>query len=275
MIEIGKYNDLKVLRESGDGLVLGDGMGTEVYLPQKHCPERVTASLNVFVYQDNEGKKVATTETPKILVDEFALLQVVDVTDFGAFLDWGMEKDLLVPLKEQQSDMLKGRWYIVFMDVDQETGKLYASSRLDSLLQNFVINVEEGEEVDLMVMRESGLGYEVIVNNEHKGLVYKNEVFKDLNVGERLRGYVKTIREDKKLDISIQPLGYRNFIDANTELVYTKLQENQGFLPITDKSSPDEIYALFGISKKAFKKAIGALYKDRKIELHPDGIKLV
>ncbi len=277
MIKIGKYNELKILRQASVGLYLVDESGEEVLLPNKYCPEsfELEDKIKVFVYRDSSEKKVATNLTPDILLHDFALLQVSDVTDVGAFLDWGIEKDLMVPFQEQRRKMQKGRWYIVYLDIDEKTDRLYATNKIEKFLQNEDITLIEGEKVELMVMQESELGFSVIVNNKHKGLVFANEVFTELKVGDKLNGFVKKIREDNKIDISLQPIGYNNFKDKNSELVCRKLAENNGFLAVTDKSSPDEIYSQFGISKKAFKKTIGALYKQREITIEPDGIKLI
>jgi len=276
MIEIGKHTELKILRQASVGLYLGDESGEDVLLPNKYCSEnmKIEDKTEVFVYRDFAERKVATNLIPKILLNEFALLQVTAVSEVGAFLDWGLEKDLMVPFREQRQKMEEGRWYIVYMDLDKKTDRLYASNKIEKFLQNDLLSVKEGEEVGLLVLHKTDLGYSVIVNNTHKGLVFENEIFKELNIGDKLNGYVKKIREDNKIDISIQPIGYKNFNDANSELIYSTLIENDGFLAITDKSTPDEIYAQFGISKKAFKKSIGALYKDRKITIQPNGIKL-
>lgn len=277
MIEIGKYNELRILRQTKIGLYLGDESGEDVLLPNKYCPEsfELEDKIKVFVYLDYAGRKVASNIIPKILLNEFALLQVKAVTNVGAFLDWGMEKDLLVPFKEQKQKMEEGRWYIVYLDMDKKTDRLYASNRIEKHLQNEVLTLKEGEKVDLLVYQKTDIGFSVIVNNAHKGLIFENEIFKELKVGDKLNGFVKKIREDNKIDISIQPIGYDNYNDANSELIYRALVENKGFLPVTDKSSPDEIYLQFGISKKAFKKSIGDLYKQRKITIQPKGIKII
>lgn len=276
MIEIGKYNSLKILRRTPFGLYLGDESGNDVLLPTKYCPNKFEMGdeLKVFVYLDHNEKEIATNIIPKILLHEFAMLQVKDVADVGAFMDWGMEKDLFVPFKEQRQRMEEGRWYIVYLDIDRSTDRLYASNQIEKILQNEDINLTAGEKVDLLVLKETDLGFTVIVNNQHKGLIYENEIFKPLNIGDKLIGYVKNIREDNKIDISLQPIGFENFNDVNTELILQKLSENKGFLTITDKSSPEEIYSTFGISKKAFKKSLGSLYKHRKISIEPNGIKL-
>ena len=277
MIEIGRYNELRILRQTSVGLYLGDESGEDVLLPNKYCPEnyKLEDKTDVFVYRDYAGRKVATNLTPKIFLNEFALLQVTAVADVGAFMDWGMEKDLMVPFKEQRQKMEEGRWYIVYLDIDKKTDRLYASNKIEKFLQNEVLTLEEGEEVELLVLQKTDIGFSVIVNNAHKGLIFKNEIFKELNIGDKLNGFVKKIREDNKIDISIQPIGYDNFNDTNSELIYRALVENKGFLAVTDKSSPNEIYSQFGISKKAFKKSIGALYKQRKITIQPKGIKLI
>ncbi len=277
MIEIGKYNQLKILRQASVGLFLGDDDGEDVLLPNKYCSEnmKVEESIEVFVYRDSSDLKIATTLTPKILLYEFALLQVNAVTEVGAFLDWGLEKDLMVPFREQRQKMELNRWYIVYLDLDKKTDRLYASNKVERFLQNETISIKEGEEVDLVVLHKTDLGYTAIVNNTHKGLIFENEIFKELNIGDRLKGYTKKIREDNKIDISIQPIGYKNFNDANSESIYNTLIENGGFLPITDHSTPEEIYSKFGMSKKAFKRSIGALYKQRKIDIQSEGIKLI
>ena len=277
MIEIGKYNKLKILRRTPFGIYLGDESGEDVLLPNKYCPEKykMDDELKVFVYLDHNEKKIATNITPKILLHEFALLQVKDVSVVGAFMDWGMEKDLFVPFKEQRQRMEEGRWYIVYLSIDQSTNRLFASNQIEKILQNEEITVTEGEKVDLVVLKETDLGFTVIVNHKHKGLIFENEIFKKLNIGDKLTGYIKKNRDDNKLDISLQAIGYENFNDVNAELIYQKLKENNGFLAITDKSAPNEIYATFEISKKAFKKSLGSLFKERKITIEPNGIKLI
>ncbi len=277
MIEIGKYNELTILRETSVGLYLGDESGEDVLLPNKYCPENyeLEDKITVFVYLDYAERKIATNLTPKVLLNEFALLRVTAIETVGAFMDWGLEKDLMVPFKEQRQRMDVDRWYIVYLDIDTETDRLFASNRIERHLQNESLTVEEGDKVDILIFHKTDLGFSVIVNNVHKGLIYNNEIFKELNIGDKLKGFVKNIREENKLDISLQPIGYTNYNDTNTQLLYNSLTEGGGFLAITDKSSPEEIHTQFGISKKAFKRALGALYKDRKIEIGPDGIKLI
>lgn len=277
MIEQGRQIELKIAKRSTFGLFLSDEAGEEVLLPNKYCRDEMKPgdSLMVFAYKDSEGRLVATTLKPKILLHEFALLKVTAVTAVGAFMDWGLEKELMVPFREQKQNMEENRWYIVYLDLDKKTDRLYASNRLERFLQNEKISVKEGEEVTLVVQQKTDMGYSVIINHQHKGLIYDNQIFRQIKVGDCLKGYVQKVREDKKIDISLQALGFRNFNDSNSQIVFSKLEESGGFLALNDKSSPEEIYAQFGISKKAFKKSIGALYKQKLVLIQPDGIKLV
>ncbi len=275
MIPIGKFSELTITRQTENGMYLKDAFGEEVLLPNKYCtPDHSIGSRQkVFVYLDSQARKTATTLTPKIQLNEVALLKVNAVSQSGAFLDWGLEKDLFVPFKEQSTAMEEGQSYIVILSVDHQTGRLFASSKLDNHLNFVECTLQPGEEVELLVIRESDLGFVVIVNHKFEGLIYKNEIFKAIKVGDQLSGYVKKVREDNKVDISLQPIGYTNYIDPNMELIYQELKNNKGFLPFGDKSNAEAIYKRFGISKKAFKKAIGALYKERKIEMTAEGIR--
>jgi hypothetical protein len=277
LISIGQHHELTILRDTSVGLYLGDNAGEDVLLPNKYCPDKfqIGDKLRVFVYRDFAERKIATNLEPKILLHQFALLKVNSVSDVGAFLDWGLEKDLMVPFSEQRQKMQEGRWYIVYLDLDEKTDRLYATNKIDKKLQNENLTVQEGDQVDLMIMQKTDLGYSVIVNNQHKGLVFESDIFTSLNIGDKVKGYVKKIREDNKLDIALQPIGFENFNDINCNLILDDMIKHGGFLNLTDKSSPEEIYNRFGISKKAFKKAIGTLYKLRKIELLTDGIKVI
>ena len=278
MIPIGQHQELTILRHTSVGLYLGDEEGTEdVLLPNKYCPEdfAIGEKLNVFVYRDYEERKIATNLEPKILMHQFAFLRVASVSNVGAFLDWGLEKDLMVPFREQRQKMEAGRWYIVYLDLDTQTDRLYATNKIEKRLQNDLLTVMEGDAVEVMIMKKTDLGFSVIVNQKHEGLIFENEIFSKLNIGDKVKAYVKQIREDNKIDITLQPIGFENFNDPNCEMILERLKSNEGFLPITDKSTPEEIYETFGISKKAYKKAIGTLYKQRKISLLADGIKLL
>ena len=276
MIEIGVYNKLRILRETTVGLFLGDDEGESVLLPNKYCPKEfeLDDEIEVFVYLDHEERKVATNIAPKIQLNDFALLKVNAVTEVGAFMDWGLEKELLVPYSEQRMSMEEGRWYMVYLCLDNESERLFASNKIEKFLQNEVINVKEDDEVDIIIYRKTDLGYLCIINEEHKGLLYANEVFRELNIGDKLTAFVKKVREDNKIDLSLQAKGFVQYNDANEKLVMEKLKENEGFLSLHDKSSPDEIYEQLGISKKAFKKTIGTLYKQKAITLQEDGIRV-
>jgi uncharacterized protein len=278
VISIGRHQDLIILRHTSVGLFLGDVERTdEVLLPNKYVPEQFTIGekINVFVYLDHEERIIATTLMPKILLHQFAFLRVTMVSNVGAFLDWGLEKELLVPFREQRQKMEEGRWYIVYLDLDEKTDRLYATNKLEKRLNNETLTVEEGEAVDVMIMKKTDLGFSVIVNHKHEGLIFESDIFSKLNIGDAVKGYVKQIREDNKLDITLQPIGFRNFNDPNCDLILKKLNSHYGSLPLTDNSTPEEIYATVGISKKAFKKAIGTLYKQRKITLEKEGVKLL
>ena len=276
LIELGKFNELTILRKTSVGLFLGDEDGEEVLLPNKYCPDQfvIGNKLKVFIYLDYAERKIATNLIPRIFLHEFALLRVTDVNEFGAFMDWGLEKDLMVPFSEQRQKMEEGRSYIVFLDIDWKSERLFASNKLEKHLQNEFLEVEEGDQVQLIIQQKTDLGYSVIVNNSHRGLIYDSEIFIPLHIGDRVDGFIKKIRDDNKLDISLHPIGYENARDQNTQIIYQALLDQKGILDLTDKSSPEEISHRLGMSKKAFKKAIGALYKERKIRIQEDGIHL-
>lgn len=249
----------------------------EVLLPNKYKPAeyKLNDDIIVFVYRDSDSRKVATTLNPKVTLHNFATLEVISVTTIGAFLNWGLEKDLFAPFNEQMNEMAVGNRFVFYVNKDEETDNLYATNKVKGLLNKERIRLNHGELVDLLVYSQSELGYSVIVNKVYDGLIYKNEVFKEINVGDELKGFVKKLGEDERIDISLEPIGYQNFNDKNCELVYKGLRDSKGTIFLSDKSSPEEIYAQFGISKKAFKKAIGALYQDRKIVIGKESIKLV
>jgi len=277
VIAIGQHQDLTILRHTSVGLYLGDESGEDVLLPNKYCPENFTIgdTLHVFVYRDHEERKIATNLKPKILLHQFGFLRVTSVSNVGAFMDWGLEKELLVPFREQRQKMEVGRWYIVYLDLDIKTDRLYATNKIEKRLRNDILSINERDAVEVMVMKKTDLGFSVIVNQLHEGLIFESDIFGTLNIGDKIKGYVKQIREDNKLDISLQPIGFENFNDPNCELILNRLKVQKGFLPVSDKSTPEEIYALLNISKKAYKKAIGTLYKQRKITLLPEGTKLI
>lgn len=274
MIHTGQTQELTALRDTSAGFFLGDGQGNEVLLPNKYVPRdlRPGGRIHVFVYRDSEDRQVATTLEPKIMLGGFACLRVHAVNAIGAFMDWGLEKDLLVPFKEQRRPLEQGRWHVVHLALDGHTDRLYGSTRIDRFLDNTTLNLAEGDAVELLVFGRSELGWNVIVDGKHLGLVHASDVFRHIAVGDRIPGHVRTIRPDHKLDISLQPIGYRNYNDANTALLAKRLRQQGGFLPLTDKSPPAEVQRLLGLSKKAFKQALGALYKARHVRLGHDGI---
>ena len=275
MMEIGHYNTLKIARETKVGLFLTDGKD-DVLLPLKYLPKeyKIGDELIVFVYLDHEERPVATTLEPYILLDEFGLLRVNYVNNIGAFLDWGLEKDILVPFKEQARPMEKGKRYLVYAYMDQKTDRIVASSKTNQFLDNENLSVTVGDEVDLIISHITELGINVIINDIHKGLLYKDQVYDDIRTGDRMRGYIKNIRPDKKIDVSLQKLGYEN-IEPNAEKILDELRASRGFLRLNDDSNPEDIKTVLKMSKKTFKKAIGLLYKDKLIEIKEDGIYLV
>jgi predicted RNA-binding protein (virulence factor B family) len=276
MIHLGEYNTLEILRDTEPGLFLGDGDVGEVLLPNRYVPKvfEIGDKIEVFVYLDNEERPVATTDEPYISKGEFALLRCNQVTDFGAFLDWGLVKELFCPFREQAFKMKSGGWYLVHCYLDDESQRLVASSKTNSFLDNKELTVAQFDEVDLIVSHPSELGMNVIVNKIHSGLVFRDDIYKDMSVGDRLKGTVKKVRQDNKLDISLNQIGYRN-IEPNAEHILNELHDSSGFLPVHDKSDPEQIKDLLQMSKKSFKKAIGTLYKERQITIEADGIRLV
>lgn len=276
MIRIGEYNTLDIIRESEQGLYLADADGNEVLLPNRYVPEtfKIWESIEVFVYLDNEERPVAVTDEPYVTVNDFAMLRCNQVTQHGAFLDWGMVKELFCPFKEQAFKMKAGGWYLIYCYIDEETNRLVASSKTNRFLDNKELTVQQFDEVDLIVSHPSELGMNVIVNKQHHGLIYKDDIYKELSVGDRLKGIVKKVRHDNKLDITLGQIGYRN-IEPNAEKILHTLEDSDGFLPLTDKSNPDQIKDELEMSKKSFKKAIGTLYKQRLITIDADGIRLV
>jgi Uncharacterized protein conserved in bacteria len=276
MIEIGKYNTLTIDRDTQVGLFLTDGK-EDVLLPNKYVPKvfEIGEEITVFVYLDHEERPVATTLEPYILLNEFGLLRVNYTNQIGAFMDWGMEKDILVPFKEQARPMEKGKRYLVYLYMDEKTNRLVASSKTNQFLNNDNLTVEVGEEVDLIVSHITELGINVIINEQHKGLIYKDEVYDDaIRTGDRLRGYIKAIRPDNKIDVALQKQGFEA-VEPNAEKILDELRANRGFLRLNDASHPEDIKTVLKMSKKTFKKAIGVLYKQKQIEIKEDGIYLV
>ncbi len=273
-MNIGIQNRLKVLRFTPPGAYLGDKAGKEILLPTKYIPAKlkVDDEVEVFVYRDSEDRIIATTLRPHAEINQFGYLRVKDVNQFGAFLDWGIEKDLMVPFREQIGKMQKGSSYLVYVYLDPKTQRLVATQKIQSRFENSSINLEVGEEVNLLIGEETELGMNVVVNNRYKGLVYSNEIFTDLMMGDRTRGFVKNIRSDNKIDVSLQKVGLDN-LEEGAAVILKVLEVNDGFLALTDKSSPDDIQFHLQMSKKTFKRSLGILYKKRLVELTTKGIK--
>ncbi|MBL7767058.1 MAG: RNA-binding protein [Chitinophagaceae bacterium] len=276
MFKLGEVNHLTVLRETRIGLYLGDDEGNDILLPVKYVnkPYMVGQTIPVFVYKDNEGRWICTTLRPYIKVNQFAYLKIRSVSSFGAFAEWGIEKDLLVPFREQNRKMVEGQRYVLYLYEDQDTGRLVASNKIHRFLNNEDMSLSINDEVDLLVFETTPLGYNVIVNHQHKGLLYHSDLFQQVRIGDRMKGYVKQIREDLGLDISPVPLGMQR-LEEGAEEILEYLQLHKGFVALTDKSSPEAIQRIFDQSKKTFKRSVGILYKEKRIRLEPDGIYLI
>lgn len=276
MAQIGKINHLEVLKELDFGIYLDGGELGEILMPKRYVPEGTMLGdyIEAFIYLDSEDRLIATTEKPLAQVEEFALLEVVSVTSVGAFLYWGLPKDLFVPFREQRKPMEVGGRYLVYIYLDTDSKRIAASSKIENYLDNIPVDYDENEEVDLIIVNQTDLGYNAIIDNSHMGVLYRNEVFQELNSGDRLQGYIKKIRPDGKIDLRLDKIGYEK-IGGLADKIIAKLEQNSGFLALSDKSSPDEIYRQFKVSKKNFKAALGALYKQRRISLDDNGIKLL
>jgi len=276
MADIGVFNNLRVIKEVDFGVYLDGGEHEEILLPRKYVPEncKVDDNIKVFIYLDSEDRFIATTETPYAMVGDFALLKVVAIESVGAFLDWGLLKDLLVPFGEQSSTMEISKSYIVRIYVDKQSNRIAATTRLDRYLNNTPGNFHSGQEVELLICNQTDIGYKAIINGTHWGVLYFNEVFQPLKSGQRTKGYIKKVREDNKIDLSLHKPGYER-IDDITETILNVLKKQGGFISVTDKSSPETINKLFGVSKKTYKKAIGAIYRKRLITIENDGIRLI
>jgi predicted RNA-binding protein (virulence factor B family) len=273
MMHLGQYNTLTILRFTAPGAYLGDDEDNVVLLPTKYIPEgaEIGDEISVFLYLDSEDRIIATTLKPLLELHSFGILKVNEVSHFGAFLEWGIEKDLLVPFKEQNQKMEEGKSYIVYLYLDEATHRLVASSRIKRYLESERILVQENDEVDLLICNTTELGKNVIVNDTYSGLIYKNEIVRPLRYGERCKGYVKKVREDGKLDISLEKIGFVKMEDT-CQRILNYLSEHDGKMFLTDKSDPDVIREEIGMSKKTFKSAVGMLYKQKLIVINEDHI---
>ena len=276
MAELGKKNNLTVIKSLDFGVYLDGGDLDEILLPSRYVPEGCTIGdqLEVFVYLDSEDLLIATTETPKAMVDECAVLKVVEVNQIGAFLDWGLPKDLLVPFGEQQKPMQVGQSYVVYLYIDQASERITASTKLDKFLGDTSPYFKEQQQVELLICGRTDLGYKAVVNGSVIGLIFNSEVFKPIRIGQTIKGFIKRIRSDKKLDLCLQ-LVDRETLDALSEQILTFIKAQGGQTTLTDKSSPHEISQQFGVSKSSYKKALGKLYKKRLINIEKQLVSLV
>ncbi len=274
-IKVGHYNRLPILEFSLHGAYL-DGGEKKILMPKKYVPANLSVGdvVDVFIYYDQDDRLVATTEHPLAEAGQFAFLKVAWVNHYGAFLDWGLTKDLFVPFKEQERKMLKGMSYLVYIYTDDKTGRLVASSKLDKFLQLEADNYHKGQQVSILVWKQTEMGFKVIVDGACVGLVYKNEIFQPVKIGESLKAVIKNVRPDKRLDVALQGDGQIHVEDFSERLL-TILAEAGGFMPVGDHTSPDEIYRIFSVSKKTFKRALGMLYRQKKLSIEDSGIRLL
>lgn len=278
MALIGRYNSLQVVKHTDFGLYLDGGADGEILLPKRYIPKDTPSEvedwLNVFIYLDSDDKLIATTEKPKVQVGEFASLKVLEINSIGIFLDWGLSKDLLLPYSEEKRSLEAGQYCVVHVYLDKHTRRITATARLDRYLDVRPAAYQVGQAVDLLVAEATDMGFKAIINNQHCGLIHKNEVFKFLRSGMREKGFIKELRADGKISLSLQPVG-QEAANSLHEKILQQLQDNGGTLAVSDKSPPEVISSLFGVSKGNFKKAIGALYKQGQIVIHADRIERV
>jgi uncharacterized protein len=276
MVQIGKVNKLKVIKKVEFGLYLDGGELGEILLPKKYITDQADLDdfIDGFIYFDSEDRIIATTKIPYAQVDEFAFLNAVDVSHIGAFLDWGLEKDLFVPFREQKEKMISGKSYVVRIYLDDLSNRIVASSKIERFLYLKPKELEENQPVNMLISHQTDLGFMAIVDNRYQGLLFKNDIFRPIKIGQSLKGYIKKIRSDGKIDLSIHPSGYEKIDDLSQKIINI-LQNNDNFIAVTDKSKPELIYHLFGMSKKNFKKSIGTLYKQRLISIKNEGIRLI
>ena len=278
MIKLGQYSKLQVIKKMDFGYFLNAENYGEILLPKKHAPSKLAVGdfIDVFIYLDTEDKPIATTQKPKVCVGEFAYLKALDVNATGAFLDWGLDKDLMVPFSEQHRPMETGRSYLIYVYVDKVDNRITASSKIDKFLKDEKPHqFKAGQAVDVIIANSTDLGYKAIINHSHWGVLYKNEVHQRLSFGQSITAFIKQLRPDGKIDLALSLAAGKETRDKTEQLILSKLKSTQGFLAVHDKSDPEIIADLFGISKGAFKKAVGALYKQKIIVIKDDGIHLL
>ena len=278
MLKIGQFNNLAVIKELDFGFYLDseDDQWGEILLPYDQAPKGCSPGdyLDVFIYFDSEDRIIATAKRPHVMVGQFNLLRVAAMEKVGAFMDWGLPKDLLVPFGEQKIRLQANRSYIVYVFIDEGSGRIVGSTRINKFIDKVPADYQVGQMVELLIARETELGYTAIINDAHWGFLYHNEIFKDVRIGKKVRGYIQKIREDGKIDLSLTSTGYEK-VGGIAETILNQLARNNGFLPITAKTSPQELSDRFGVSKKNYKKALGSLYKKRLISIDSDGIRLL
>ncbi|MEX0321252.1 MAG: S1 RNA-binding domain-containing protein [Puniceicoccaceae bacterium] len=276
VVRVGRMNRLKVVTDLDFGLYLDGKEHGEILMPRKYVEEGTSVDdfVDVFIYLDSEDRFIATTETPYAMEGELAFLKVVSTTKIGAFLDWGLIKDLLVPFREQRERMVADEYYIVYIYFDQTSERLVASSKIHKFLKSKADKYRLGDEVELIICNQFDLGYQVIIDRQFVGAVFSNEIFQPIEPGQQVKGYIKTIRADGKIDVELQKTTNRAR-DILSEKILADLRAAGGFLPLTDKTDPEEIYDSYRVSKRAFKRALGGLYKKRQIILLDDGIRLL
>ena len=275
-IQLGRRNRLEVLREVDFGLYLDGGEMGDILLPQRYVAEgtKVGDILDVFLYLDSEERLVATTQHPLVEVGQFAYLEVSWVNQYGAFLNWGLMKDLFCPFREQKMRMLQGNKYIIYCYVDEQTSRIVASAKVEKFLSKERPAYQPGDCVEALIQQKTDLGFKAIIDGRHSGLIYQNELFRELHTGDSVKAYVKQVRPDGKLDIALQQQGQQNVTDFARQLFQYIFESDEGFCPFHDKSDAEDIYAEFKVSKKTFKKAVGDLYKRHLITIEPDGLRL-
>lgn len=276
MLQLGKRNDMVVARKVDFGVYLDGGDIGDVLLPKRYVPEgcEVGDTVNVFLYLDNDERLVATTKKSLVEVNHFAFLEVKWINEHGAFLDWGLMKDLFCPFREQKMKMQVGKKYVVYAYIDAVTYRIVASAKVEKFLSDEEPPYSNGDEVEILVQQKTDLGFKAIIDDKFGGMIFDNDVFKEIRTGNRMKAYIKQIRPDGKIDLSLQPSGRENVVGFAGRLLRTLIESENGFLPYHDKTSPDEIYAAFGVSKKTFKKAVGDLYKHFYITIESNGIAL-
>lgn len=274
-IELGKFNQFEVVKEVDFGLYLDGGEEGEILLPTRYVSEgcQVGDMLNVFLYLDIDERLIATTLTPLVQVGQFACLEVAWVNQFGAFLNWGLMKDLFVPFSEQKMKMQVGRKYVIHAHLDDESYRIVASAKVERYLSKDIPDYAPGTEVDILIWQKTDLGFKAIIDNKHSGLLYENEIFCTLETGMQMRAFVKQVREDGKVDLILQKPGFEK-IDDFSKTLLDYIKEHGGRIHLNDKSPAEDIYDTFGVSKKTFKKGVGDLYKKRLISLQENGITL-